>query len=106
MERVVSLVQGAHRLMFDPLAATGLRGSKLLALAVHHLAFESGQPHVRVRQRSRWQKGQGQVIGPLKGRHPRRDLPIPIELAEQLTELVSGRDPGSLVFESPIGRSV
>ena len=103
MELVVSLVHPTHRLMFELLAATGLRRSELLALQVRHLALNGAQPLVRVRQRVRWQKGQGGVIGPLKSRHARRELPIAPELADRLRVHVAGRDADELVFASPFG---
>lgn len=103
MELVVALVHPDHRSMFELLAATGLRRSELLALAVRHLALDGDQPEVKVRQRTRWQKGKGQVVGPLKSRHARRDLPISLELADKLRALIAGRDPDALVFESPLG---
>jgi integrase len=59
MEMVVALVHTDHRPMFKLLAATGLRRSELLALEVRHLHLTGDQPHVKVRQRTRLQKGQG-----------------------------------------------
>jgi integrase len=104
MEMVVQLVHRDHRPMFELLAATGLRRSELLALEVRHLALDGASPHVRVRQRTRWQKGQGQVLGGLKSRHARRDLPIPLDLADRLRALVADRPEDALVFASPTGR--
>lgn len=104
MELVVALVHADHRPMFKLLAATGLRRSELLALEVRHLHLDGDEPHVRVRQRARWQKGKGQVVGPLKSRHARRELPIPLELADALRPLLAGRAPDALAFPSPTGR--
>jgi integrase len=104
MELVIALAHSDHRLMLELLAATGVRRSELLALEVRHLALDGGQPHVKIRQRTRWQKGQGQVIGPLKSRHAKRDLPIPVELADRLRALVAGREPEALVFSGLAGR--
>jgi integrase len=104
MELVVALVHPSHRLMFALLAATGLRRSELLALEVRHLHLSGASPHVKVRQRTRWQKGQGQVLGPLKSRYARRDLPISPELADRLAGHVAGREAGALVFSGPSGR--
>jgi hypothetical protein len=98
MELVVQLVHSDHRPMFRLLAATGLRRSELLALEVRHLHLAGDQPHVKVRQRTRWQKGKGQVLGPLKSRHARRDLPIPLEVADELQARLAGREPGALAF--------
>lgn len=103
MELVVSLVNPRHRLMFELLAVTVLRHSELLGLAVRHLALDGARPLVKVRQRSRWQKGQGQVIGALESSHARRELPIPHDLADRLQGLVAERAPDALVFESPMG---
>jgi integrase len=103
MELVVQLVHSDHRLMFELLAATGLRRSELLALAVRHLDLSATQPRVLVRQRTRAQKGLGQVIGPLKSGHARRDLPIPTDLADRLFLHVAGKGPDELVFASPFG---
>jgi integrase len=103
MEIVVRLVHPNHRPMFELLAATGIRRSELLALAVRHLVLDGGEPHVKIRQRTRWLKGQGQVIGPLKSHHANRELPISLELADRLRPLIAGRHPAALVFQSPFG---
>jgi integrase len=50
------------------------------------------------------QKGEGQVIGALKSGHARRDLPISLELADELRTHVAGREPDDLVFPSPYER--
>jgi integrase len=100
MELVVSLVHPDHRLMFELLAATGVRRSELLAFGGRHLALTGERPMVRIRQRARVQKGRGMVIGPLESRHARRDLPIPLALADRLAALRTPDD--VLVFASPI----
>ncbi|MGI8714923.1 MAG: tyrosine-type recombinase/integrase, partial [Solirubrobacteraceae bacterium] len=104
MELVVALVHQDHHLMFELLAATGLRRSELLALETRHLELDSAEPFVRVRQRTRWQKGKGQVIGPLKSCHARRDLPIPLDVADRLRSHVAGKDDAALVFPGHGGR--
>jgi integrase len=104
MELVVALVHPDHRPMFKLLAATGLRRSELLALEVRHLHLAGEEPHVRVRQRTRWQKGKGQVLGPLKSRHARRELPIPLDLADELRGRFAGREPDELAFAGMAGR--
>lgn len=101
MELVAALVHPDHRLMFELLAATGVRRSELLALQGRHLHLHGGAPHVKVRQRVRRQKGKGLVIGPLKSRHARRDLPIPLELADKLR--APGRAHDELVFQTGVG---
>ena len=90
MEMVVKLVHPGHRLMFELLAATGLRRSELLALEGRHLALEGQRPYVKVRQRVRRQRKAGLVIGALKSRHARRDVPIPLDLADRLRALHTG----------------
>lgn len=101
MELVVALVHPAHRLMFELLAATGLRRSELFALEGRHLALDGDQPHIKVRQRVRRQRGNGLVVGPLKSRHARRDLPIGLDLADRLRALRVA--PDAPVFASRVG---
>jgi len=102
MELVVSLIHANHRAMFELLAATGVRRSELLAFEVRHLALDGKSPHVKVRQRVRRRKGSGIVVGPLKSRHARRDLPIPLALADRLRVLLARRGEGELVFRSTV----
>lgn len=90
-----------HRLVFELLAATGVRRSELIAIEGRHLALDGARPHVTIRQRAVRQTGRGMVLGPLKSRHGRRDFPIPLELADRLRALRTPAD--ALVFESPIG---
>jgi integrase len=101
MEPVVAHVHESHRLMFELLAATGLRRSELLVLEGRHVALNGARPHVKVRQRVRRRRGEGLVIGPLKSRHARRDVPIPRDLADRLRALDTAED--QLVFRSATG---
>lgn len=101
MELVVSLIHPGHRVMFELLAATGVRRSELLAFEGRHFVLNGDQPYVKVRQRAARRNGVGMVIGPLKSRHARRDLPIPFELADRLRALGTADD--ALAFESPQG---
>lgn len=101
MELVLDHVHESHRLIFELLAATGLRRSELLALEGRHLALDSEQPPVKVRQRVRRRRGEGLVIGPLKSRHSKRDVPIPRSLADRLAALGVGQD--ELMFRSVAG---
>jgi integrase len=103
MELVVSLVHPSHRLMFELLAATGVRRSELIALEFRHLHLAGDRPHVKVRQRARRRVRAGLMIGPLKSKHARRDLPISVELADRLAAHVAGRDERDLVFASSVG---
>ena len=99
---VVKLVHPDHRLMFALLAATGLRRSELLALEGRHLALDGASPYIKVRQRVRRQRKAGLVIGPLKSRHARRDVPIPLDLADRLQALATRSD--ALVFAGGLGK--
>jgi len=105
MELVVSLVHAEHRAMFELLAATGMRRSELLALAVRHFHLRGERPFVKVRQRVRRRKGHGLVIGPVKSKHGRRDLPIPLDLADRLAARFAERaaKPDDLAFPSKAG---
>ena len=101
MELVVSLVHPDHRLMFELLAATGLRRSELFALDGRHLALDGDRPQVKVRQRVRRLKGKGLVVGPLKSRYARRDLLLPLPLADRLRARQTV--PDAPVFTSMVG---
>lgn len=101
MELVVEDAHQSHRLMFELLAATVLRRSELLVLEGRHLALDGERPHVKVRQRVRRRRGEGLVIGPLKSRYSKRDVPIPPALADRL--LAHGAAEGELVFRSAAG---
>lgn len=98
MELVVERIDQSHRLMFELLAATGLRRSELLVLEGRHLALDGDRPHVKVRQRVRRRRGEGLVIGPLKSRYSKRDVPITLALAARLLALAVA--PDELVFRS------
>jgi integrase len=101
MELVVALVHPGHRLAFELLAVTGVRRSELLALEGRHLALDGDRPHIKVRQRVRRRRGVGLVVGPLKSRYARRDIPIPVDLADRLRALNVADD--KLVFTSTVG---
>jgi integrase len=97
-ELVCQLVHPRHRLLFELLLATGVRRSEVIALEGRHLSLHGERPTIKIRQRARRRRGEGVLIGPLKSRYARRDLPIPIELADQLLTL--GTPPEELVFQS------
>jgi len=106
MELVVSLVNPKHRLMFELLAATGIRRSELIALQVRHLHLTGGKPRLMIRRRTRRRRGAGLVDGALKSRYAKRDLPIPIELADRLGAHVAGRAPNDRVFATAAGATL
>jgi integrase len=101
MELVVSLIHPRHRLLFELLAATGVRRSELIALQGRHLALDGDRPCVKVRQRARRQRGNGLVVGALKSHYARRDVPIALDLADRLRALHIADD--ELVFKSSVG---
>lgn len=101
MELVVQLVPPLHRLMFELLAAIGVRRSELLAFEGRHLVLDEARPYVKVRQRVRRRHGEGLVIGPLKSRYSRRELPISPMLARHLAVLSVASN--ELVFRSTTG---
>ena len=103
MELVVSLVNPKHRLMFELLAATGVRRSELIAFKVHDLSLNGEEPHVKIRRRIRRRGGMGLVVGALKSRYAKRNLPVPIEVADGLRAQVAGCAPDDYVFASANG---
>jgi integrase len=104
MELVVSLVKAEHRLMFEVLAATGVRRSELIAFQVRDLSLASGEPFVKVRRRIRRRRGHGLVVGALKSRYGRREVPVACELADRLAAHVAGRVPNAWVFATADGK--
>ncbi|MGH2834157.1 MAG: tyrosine-type recombinase/integrase [Solirubrobacteraceae bacterium] len=101
MELVIEHAPARHRLMLELLAATGVRVSELVAFEGRHLMLDVPNPYVKVRQRARRRRGQGMVIGRLKSRYSRREIPIPVALAKRLLALQTARD--ELVFSTSIG---
>lgn len=104
MEMVVALVHPSHRLLFELLAATGVRRSELIPLEGRHLMLDGDRPHIRIRSRVRRRRGVGLVVGPLKSRYARRDIPIPLALADRLRALSVAEN--ELVFRSRVGSFV
>ena len=90
MELVVDLVHPDHRLMFELLAATGVRCSEVLALQGNHLALDGDEPHIKVRLRCL--TGHGLLVGPLNAKYGRRDLPISRDLMDRRRALRRGLD--------------
>jgi integrase len=81
LEAFLALVHPRHRLMFELLAATGLRVSELIALRWRNLALDGSHPHVRVRRTL----VRGREEAP-KTKYGRRDVPIDHELVSGLRE--------------------
>ncbi len=103
MELVVALVRPDHRLMFELLAVTGVRRSELFGLEVRDLRLDGERPCVRVRRGVRRRQRVGLVVGPLKSRHARRDVPLPVDLADRLRPFVAGRELAEPLFKSTTG---
>lgn len=103
MELVVSLINPEHRLMFELLAATGVRRSELIAFKVHDLSLNGKESYVKVRRRIRRRSGMGLVVGALKSRYAKRELPISIEVADRLRAHIAGRSRNDWVFASAAG---
>jgi integrase len=103
MELVVSLIKSERRLMFELLAATGVRRSELIAFQVRDLRLNGDEPSVKIRRRIRRRRGVGLVVGALKSRYAKRELPVPIELADRLRAHVAGRSSKDWVFCSATG---
>lgn len=104
MELVVSLVKAEHRLMFEVLATTGVRRSELIALQVRDLSLTGGEPSIKIRRRIRRRRGHGLVVGALKSRYGRREVPIACKMADRLAVLVAGRAPKDWVFATADGK--
>lgn len=98
MEIVVGLIPSPYRLIFELLAWTGMRRSEVLGLKGKDLHLSGGEPYVSVRRRIRRVKGKGLQAGPPKSRTSRRDIPIPIPLADKLAALHT--EPEAWVFTS------
>lgn len=93
-----------HQLMFELLAATGVRRSELIAFQVRDLALKGSEPFVKIRRRIRRRRGHGLVVGALKSRYGRRELPIASELADRLEAHVASRGPKDWVFATADGK--
>jgi integrase len=98
MEIVVGLIPTAYRLIFELLAWTGMRRSEILGLKGKDLRLSGGEPYVSVRRRIRRVKGEGLQVGPPKTKTSRRDIPIPVPLADRLAALHTA--PEAWVFTS------
>jgi integrase len=97
LDAVLRVVHPRHRVMFEFLAATGLRWSELIALRWADLVLD-GDAHVKVRRaivRGR--------LKPPKSRHARRDVPLSAALVSALREHRGGDADAALVFPSQAG---
>lgn len=105
------IVPSSWRLLFEFLAATGLRWSELVALRWCDVVLDGGQPHIRVRRAIVPALGRKDGEGPWrvkppKSKHGKRDIPITLLLADKLrTRRVSGEwsEDDDLVFSATNG---
>jgi integrase len=97
----LSLSAPRYRLMFEVLAATGLRISELIALQWRDLKIDQDNPHVKVRRQ--FYRGR---LTPPKSKYGRRDVPIDPKLASKLRKCRMASDwseDDHLVFPSKSG---
>ena len=95
------VVDPRWRLLFDLLAATGLRVSEAVALRWRDLVLDGDRPAVRVRRA----RVRG-VYGPPKSRHGVRDVPLGFDLVRALRERRTAsewHEADDLVFASMAG---
>jgi integrase len=93
---VLALVPDRHKLLFQLLAATGLRISEAIALPWRHLQLDGSSPHAKVRRAH--VKGH---TGPPKSRHGKRNVPLGQDLVQALRQAHRDTDwpgDGDLVF--------
>jgi integrase len=96
---LLSVAPARHRLMFELMAATGLRISEAVALRVGDLTLNGERPVVHVRRA--FVRG---AFKPPKSRHGRRQVPIEHTLVRALRRATAGAtDPRALLFPDTTG---
>jgi integrase len=101
LERLLAEIPEQWRTLFELLAATGLRISEAIGLRVMDAALDTAAPCVHVRRAI----VNGELAAP-KSRHGRRTIPISLELANRLRELVAGRGETELLFRGAQGAAL
>ena len=96
--RLLAEIPEQWRPLFELLASTGLRISEAIGLRVMDAGLDSDAPCIAVRRAI----ANGQLTAP-KSRHGRRTIPISLELADQLRELVMGCGETELLFRGAQG---
>jgi integrase len=100
LEALLLVLPAEHRLMFELLAATGLRISEAVALRVGDLTLDAGQPVLRVRR-----PYVGGGFKPPKSEPGRRQIPLSHEMVRSLRKTRERRtDPRELLFPDPDGK--
>jgi integrase len=94
---VLAVAAPRYRLLFELLAATGLRVGEALALQWRHLQLDGPRPHVKVRQ----QLERGGEFGPPKTKRGRREVALPFGLVRSLR--AAAGESTALVFASYAG---
>lgn len=97
----LAVVHPRHRLMFELIAATGLRVGEVLALQWKHVRIDGDRPVVRVRRTASQRGG----FNPPKSRHGRRDVPLDAALVSALRRWRAETEwPGDEDLVFPSGR--
>jgi integrase len=91
--RLLAEIPPQWRPLFELLASTGLRISEAIGLRVMDAGLDIDARCVHVRRAI----VSGQLTAP-KSRHGRRTIPISLELADRLQEVVAGRGETELLF--------
>jgi integrase len=95
---LLTVVPAHHRLLFELLAATGLRISEAIALRWGDLTLDGAAPAVHVRRA--YVKG---TFKPPKSSHGRRAVPIDFALVRKLRQARGDRSERELVFTDGAG---
>jgi integrase len=101
LARLLAEIPEQWRTLFELLASTGLRISEAIGLRVMDAGLEADAPFVHVRRAI----VNGQLTAP-KSRHGRRTIPISLELADRLRELVASRGETELLFRGAQGAAL
>lgn len=104
LDAFLLIVDPRWLVLFELLAATGLRVSEALALRWRDLQLDGERPVVRVRRAH--VRG---VYGPPKSKHGRRDVPLPFGLVRALRARQTASEwhnPDDLVFPSLAGTAM
>jgi integrase len=101
LARLLAEIPEQWRPLFELLASTGLRISEAIALRVMDAELDPDAPCVDVRRAI----VNGQLTAP-KSRHGRRTIPISLELANRLRQLVAGRGETELLFRGGQGAAL
>lgn len=110
-EQVVENTREHFRPLVRFLAGTGCRWGEAVALQVGDLNLKHRvngrqQPYVRFRRALKWSPDGERIVGPTKTKKSNRTVALPIELLDDLAELVAGRPKTDVVFTALRGGPV